>query len=129
MSEMIMAVAVRFYQGEYKKDKTLLEVLRNFFNAEPTDVDYYEDTDTVEYVAYDPQKFNNFCCHMVNNKLFIDYMISGKDDAYGCDITLKIEDIKNIINKAENMGIKINDYRFKVLYYYNGGCAGLSEVE
>jgi len=78
--------------------------------------------------VYDPDKNDGFTVRCPNNVLYIDYELD-ECDPFGFDIELTDKDIKHVLKLfKDKFGIK-QDWKLKVLYFYNGGCAGLSEVE
>ena len=128
MSEMSLAVAVRFKQGSVSRDESLVEKLKAIFGKDADDFSEYDGV--VEEINYESKNNDGFTANIVGkeNVLYIDYIISQKRECYDINVNLTKEDLEKIVEKAKNLGILTEEYHIKILYYYNGGCAGLSEV-
>ncbi len=84
----------------------------------------------VEYIRYAPENNDGFTVNLIGDStLYVDYIISEERDCNDINVDINKERLEEIVQKAEALGLDVSDYKIKVLYYYNGGCAGLGEVE
>ena len=128
MSEMSFVAAVRFKQPNITRDHTLLDKLNSIFGKEPDEVD--ESDGFIDYVRYEPKNNNGFTATLMNKDiLYIDYILDESNECYDINLDISRDRLSSILDQASKLGIDASDYKIKVLYYYNGGCAGLSEVE
>jgi hypothetical protein len=127
MSGMEVDAAVRFKIKEVENLQEGYKLAVEMFGKEPDEIERYDGE--VEYIRYDPILNDGFTANFPNKVFYIDYIFQDLDE-YGFNFDLTQKDFKDILtlfkNKFQEYGIK---GRLKVLYYYNGGCAGLSEVE
>lgn len=136
MSSMKLEAAVRFTHTRDipQKDMTL-DFITNIMGSPPTDYDT-DDEGYLNYFTYTPNNHKDsikglWLPNYINGTLYIDYMLTdSKEDDCGFDFDITLEEFKDIQNKyLYKFGFLRADYKFKILYYYNGGCAGLCEVE
>ena len=133
MSEMELEIVVRFEvepNAQSKdKNKSVVDYAKEWFQKEP---DFVED----DYIEYDPDKNNGWTITQIDDKIFIDYMVTNEIDCYDIDQDITQSDLQTcaldfvykFVKGNENNPI-VKNQKLKVLYYYNGGCAGTSEVE
>lgn len=125
MSEMQIQAAMRFNLGKFETKNTI-EELTKIFGKSPDTVEEYDGN--VEYFEYDPKLNDGFAVRIINDILYADYMILDEDDQGGFDLDITKERIEDILSKINAKGLSYSSYKIKVLYFYNGGCAGLSEI-
>lgn len=125
MSDMELVIAVRFELKSIDKNNTIPE-LTKIFGKPPDDFEEYDGV--VDYFHYNKKDNDGFEVNLIGSRLFADYIIAD-DGGYGTNVDITDEDISKIILLAKQKGLNYLNYKIKVLYFYNGGCAGLSEVK
>lgn len=126
MSEMELNVAVRFSLKCANTSKIVSDLTRAF-GKEPDEIEEYNGV--VEYFRYDHKKNDGFAVHVIGDEVFADYILAEGQEHYDINIDITDEDLNNIVSIANKKGLEYTNYKIKILYFYNGGCAGLSEVK
>jgi hypothetical protein len=132
MSEMNLDVAVRAFQ----KNKTVPEIYKQIksdplFKIDDCD-NYYrsfdENEDSIYHFIFNSEDLDiRMRVIEIEKKVFFDFLLSEDSDGYSIDETFtpsQFEVYKKILN---DLNLESEDLRFRVFYYYNGGCAGLTE--
>lgn len=132
MSEMNLEVAVRAFQ----KNKTVPEIYKQIksnplFKIDDCD-NYYrsfdENEDSIYHFIFNSEDLDiRMRVIEIEKKVFFDFLLSEDSDGYSIDETFtpsQFEVYKKILN---DLNLESEDLRFRVFYYYNGGCAGLTE--
>jgi len=126
MSEMELNVAIRFTL-EPLDTKNIVSELTKIFGKAPNELEEYDGV--VEYFRYDYKKNDGFAVHVIGEEIFADYILKEGNEEYDINLDITDNDIKRIISLANEKGLKYSSYKIKVLYFYNGGCAGLAEIK
>ena len=133
MSEMELEIVVRFEvepnPDSKDKNKSVVDYAKEWFQKEPNFVDD-------DYVEYDPDDNNGWTINQIDDKIFIDYMIANERHCYEIDQDITQSDLQTcaldfvykFVKGNENNPV-VKNQKLKVLYFYNGGCGGTSEVE
>lgn len=121
MSEMCTDVVYRArLSGEWTKE-TAMEFCNNFM--EPAFEGEF---------CYDVNN-EGFTFSLFADRLYLDYFVSSEYEQsdFEIDITQEFlnEMAEKIIHKFSSLVPFIESTKLKILQYYNGGCAGVSEVE
>ena len=132
MSEMNLDVAVRAFQ----KNKTVPEIYKQIKSNHLFKIDdcdsYYrsfdENEDSIYHFIFNSEDLDiRMRVIEIEKKVFFDFLLSEDSDGYSIDETFtpsQFEVYKKILN---DLNLESEDLRFRVFYYYNGGCAGLTE--
>lgn len=126
MSDMQLQIAIRFEIGNFENKNEAFKKAKEIMQREPDEVDEWDGN--VDYFCYEITKDNKFTINFPEKTLFLDYMINEERDSYGIDENITLEDIQKVQDKVKSMGVEYKSCKLKVLYFYNGGCAGISEV-
>ena len=126
MSEMVLASAIRFKVGKTETRKEAFDLIVNLFGKPPEET--YEFDGVVESFEYDPEKNDGFTAQIIEDNLYVDYMLKERDPCDGLDINLTKKFLDEIVGKFMHKFDMAPDWKVKILYYYNGSCAGLCEV-
>jgi len=106
------------------------EIALKWFKKSADVVDGGDDYD-LDYFVYYPKFNDGFTVNFPNNVMYIDYMFNDTDDR-GIDIDITKEMVDDVLKKFEKKFLadpEHFEWKLKVFYYYNGGCAGICEVE
>lgn len=124
MSAMCSASAIRSAQSKSVHDLYLLAVAA--YGREPDDKD---DDDKVKYFKYENDKHNISVYKVYGGEVCVDYILEKKYDAYQVDATVSLKKINQVKKWMKSLGFDVSGICVKVVYYYNGGCAGLCEIK
>lgn len=121
---MKVAAAIRFKISEDISIEGAYEIAKNMFGKEPDDIDKWDDQ--VDYFYYNPANNDGFTVNVPDNIMYVDYMFDL--DGYGFDLNINQNELNMILSKFYWKFNKMFDWKLKVFYFYDGGCAGLAEV-
>jgi len=124
MSAMCYASAIRSPQTKSVHELYLMAV--GAYGREPDDKDSDE---KVEYFKYENDKHNISVYKVYNGKVCVDYILEAKYDAYEVDATVSLKKINQVKKWMKNVGFDVSEICVKVVYYHNGGCAGLCDIK
>jgi hypothetical protein len=124
MSAMCYTSAIRSPQSKSVHDLYLLAVVA--YGCEPDDK---EGDEQVKYFKYENGKHNISVYKVYNGTVCVDYILEDKYDAYEVDATVSLKKISQVKKWMKGAGFDISDICVKVVYYHNGGCAGLCEIK
>lgn len=124
MSAMCYALAIRSAQSKSVHDLYLLAVAA--YGREPDDTDGDE---KVKYFKYENDKHNISVYKVYGGDVCVDYILETKYDAYEVDATVSLKKINQVKKWMKSVGFDVSDICVKVVYYHNGGCAGLCDIK
>lgn len=124
MSAMCYASAIRSVQSKSVHDLYLLAVAA--YGREPDDKDGDE---KVKYFKYENDKHNISVYKVYGGDVCVDYILENEYDAYQVDATVSLKKINQVKKWMKSVGFDVSDICVKVVYYHNGGCAGLCEIK
>lgn len=127
MSEMVLEAAVRFKVYENVSMAQAHARCVSLFKKEPDYIDEWKGD--IQNFEYHSDQNDGFEVHMPGNALYIDYMLSSDKEVFDLDLNITQDQINEIAVKFYDKFGFVTDWKIKVLYFYNGGCAGISEVE
>lgn len=131
MSDMSLDVVVRALQ----KNKSVSDIYQKINQDERFTIDEsdtyrrFDKDETVYHFIFQSEDLENrMRVTEIDKEVFFDFLLSEDSDGYSVDETFtpsQFEYYKEILKDFE---LDNDDLRFRVLYFYNGGCAGLTEV-
>lgn len=124
MSYMCSAIAIRAIQD--KKISELYEIAKNAYGKETDDVSKKYGSDEISYFKY--EKEHPISVYEINGKICLDYILVDNVDVDFINESIDLKKINKIKSWMKKSGFEIKDISIKVIYYHNGGCAGLCEV-
>ena len=144
MSSYQLQAALRFevrpHESVLKRDDWLA-LEKTAENVLPYVKAWFGEPEYDDEVYYDHKQHDNFTCNLVGDKLFIDYIFQNERDCYDINLDITGEQFEKVAAKFAQRFVLTEDMKdsrpdhpiimsekVKVLYFYNGGCAGLAEV-
>lgn len=124
MSSMCSASAIRSPQTKSIHELYLLAVAA--YGYEPDDK---EGIDQVKYFKYENGKHNISVYKVYDGEVCVDYILETQYDAYEVDATVSLKKINQVKKWMKSVGFDVSDLCVKVVYYHNGGCAGLCDIK
>ena len=64
----------------------------------------------------------------IDEEVYFDFILSCGGEAYEVNESFTPSDFKFYKKTLKDIGLENDTLTFRVLYFYNGGCAGLTEV-
>jgi hypothetical protein len=91
----------------------------------------YLEADYEDEFYFDVQ--DNFSFSLFGDRLYLNYHFDSYDP-YDIDIDITEQTAEKVMGETirkfdEDLRCRICAVKYKILYFYNGGCAGVSEVE
>lgn len=125
MSYMCLGIAVRAIQDMSIDDVYIIAEKAYGRKADDESTKY---KGGLSYFKYENEK-NNIKVYEIEGKVCLDYIIKDEIDVSFINETLSFKNLASIKRWLKKSGFDVKDLSFKVLYYHNGGCAGLCEVK
>ena len=124
MSYMCLGVAIRAIQ---KKDIEVVYEIAQKVYGRTADEESQKYKGGLSYFSYEEKK-HNIKVYNVEGALCLDYMIKDKTDVDFVNESISMKEFQSVKRWLKKVGFDVDDLSYKVIYYHNGGCAGLCEV-
>lgn len=124
MSYMCSAIALRAIQDINLTD--LYETAKAVYGREADSISKKYKSDDVSYFKYEGN--NPISAYEIKGKVCLDYILVENIDVDYINESIDVKRINKIKNWMRKSGFNVNNVSIKVIYYHNGGCAGLCEV-
>lgn len=124
MSYMCSAIAIRAMQE--KSISELYEIAKSVFGKEAESVSKKYGSEEISYFKYENK--NPITAYEIKGKICLDYILNDNVDVDYINESIDLKKINKIKNWLKKSGFDVNNVSIKIIYYHNGGCAGLCEV-
>ena len=131
MSDMSLDVAVRALQ----KNKSVSDIYQKISADERFTIDEsdtyrrFDKEETVYQFIFESKDLESRMRVIeIDKEVFFDFLLSEDSDGYSVDETFTPSQFEYYKEILEDINLDSDDLRLRVLYYYNGGCAGVTEI-
>lgn len=124
MSYMCSSIAIRAIQE--KSISELYEIAKNVFDEEANDVSKKYKSEEISYFKYENK--HPIAVYEIKGKICLDYILNDNVDVDYINESIDLKKVNKIKNWLRKSGFDVSNVSIKIIYYHNGGCAGLCEV-
>lgn len=124
MSYMCSAIAIRAIQE--KSISELYEISKSVFGEEANDISKKYNSEEISYFKYEGK--HPIAVYEIKGKICLDYILNENTDVDYINESIELKKVNKIKSWLKKSGFDVKNVSIKIIYYHNGGCAGLCEV-